>query len=184
MNAGVISSRYGKALLKFVQETGAGEKVYSQACVLVLRMRELSQLADALQKHPEINADRKLEIVAAALGEPLADEMVRFIRLVHVNRRMEFLGRMMDSFISQYRNVKGIKMGRVVTALPAPGLNEKMKRLVYERTGADLVLEENVDPDIIGGFIFEVDDLRMDASVRTQFRRLRRELIENNNRIV
>lgn len=184
MNAGVISSRYGKALLKLVQETGAGEKVYSQACVLVLRMQELVQLSTAVQKHPEITVERKLELLGAALGEPLADEVIRFVRLVHANRRMEFLGRMMESFVSQYRKMKGIKMGRLVTALPAPELKEKFKKLVYERTGAELILEEDVNPDIIGGFILEVDDLRMDASVETKFRRLRRELIENNNRIV
>ena len=38
MNAGIVASRFARALLKFVQETGIGDKVYSQACVLVLRM--------------------------------------------------------------------------------------------------------------------------------------------------
>ena len=71
-----------------------------------------------------------------------------------------------------------------MTALPDPGLKDKLKQVVLEKTGFDLILEESIDPDIIGGFILEVEDLRMDASVEAQFRRLRRELIDNNNRIV
>ena len=38
MNAGIVASRYAKALLKFVLETGNGDKVYAQAGVLALRM--------------------------------------------------------------------------------------------------------------------------------------------------
>ena len=83
MNAGPIAHRYAKALLKLVQETGAGEKVYSQACVLVLRMQEIRQLADALQKRPEIELEKKLQLLTSAMGEPLADELVRFVKLVN-----------------------------------------------------------------------------------------------------
>lgn len=184
MNAGVISSRYATALLKLVQETGAGEKTYSQACTLVQRMQKVDHLAEVLHKHPEINLDRKIQIIDSALEEPSTDELRRFIRLVHTNGRIEFLMRMLQFFVDRYREIKGLKVGRLVTALPVPGLEEKLKHVVHERTGFDLILEESVNPDIIGGFILEVDDLRMDASVEAQFRRIRSELIENNNRIV
>ena len=49
MNAGIISSRYAKAFLKFVQEKGAGANVYSQACSLVRVMNELPQLKSYLE---------------------------------------------------------------------------------------------------------------------------------------
>ena len=45
-------------------------------------------------------------------------------------------------------------------------------------------LEEKVDPDIIGGFIFELDGYRLDASVENHLSRIRRQLVEKNNRIV
>ena len=41
-----------------------------------------------------------------------------------------------------------------------------------------------MDPDIIGGFVFEVDDLRMDASVKGQMEKTREKLLDRNNRIV
>ena len=62
MNTGPVAHRYAKALLKYVMETGAGEKVYSQACILVLRMQEYHQLADVLQKHPEISLRSSLQL--------------------------------------------------------------------------------------------------------------------------
>ena len=104
MNTGPIAHRYAKALLKYSQETGAGEQIYSQACVLVFRMQELRQLADAVQKHPEISLERKIELLASALGEPIDAQLRRFVVLVHDHKRMEYLERMLYSFIEQYRS--------------------------------------------------------------------------------
>ena len=47
-----------------------------------------------------------------------------------------------------------------------------------------MILDEDIDPSVLGGFVLSIEDLRMDASVAGQFRMLRRELIDNNNRIV
>lgn len=184
MNAGPIAHRYAKALLKLVQETGAGEKVYSQACVLALRMQEVRQLAAAIQKHPEISIDRKIDIVCAAVGEPLADELDRFARLVCVNKRIEHFLRIMVSFIDQYRELRGLKVGRLVTAMPAPELKASLEAVMHEKTGVKVLLEESVDESLIGGFVLQVEDLRMDASVQTQLRRLHDGLVDKANRIV
>ena len=184
MNTGPIAHRYAKALLKFVQETGAGEKVYSQACVLVLRMQEFSKLADVIQRHPEVGFDRKRQILEAAVGEPPADELTRFLRLLHDNKRIEHFQRIISSFVDQYREFCGIKVGPLVTARPAPQLKAAFEEMLQNKTGAVVHLEERVDDALIGGFVLKVDDLQMDASVAAQLQTLHRELIDNNNRII
>ena len=184
MNTGSIAHRYAKALLKLVQETGAGEKVYSQACVLVLRMQEVRRLTDVIQKHPEVAIVRKLEILEAAVGEPLANDLVRFVDLVNRNKRIDLFQRIMSSFLDQYRACRGMKVGRLVTASSAPHLKVTLEALLHEKTGANVVLEESVDEALIGGFVLQVDDLQMDASVQTQLRRLHNELVDKANRIV
>ena len=180
MNTGPIAHRYAKALLKF----SAGEHTYSQACVLVLRMQEIRQLADAVQKHPEVSLERKLEILESSLGEPMADALRRFVVLVYEHKRIEHFERMLYSFIEQYRSANGIMVGKLVTAAPVVGLKERLQTALSEKTGVSVLLEEDVDPEILGGFVLNIDDLRVDASVEGQFRLLRRELIDNNNRIV
>ena len=184
MNAGIVASRYAKALLKFVQETGNGDKVYAQAGVLVLRMEDIGQLEDYICNHGEICLEKKIQLLETALGEPLAMELSRFTALVVRQRRTGFFLRMLQAFLVLYRDAAGIKFGTLVTALPADGLKEKMEELFRQRTGADVQLEMKVDPEILGGFIFELDDLRLDASVASRFREIRRQLIEKNNRTV
>ena len=51
-------------------------------------------------------------------------------------------------------------------------------------TGAKVSLVEKVDDSLIGGFVLQVGDLRMDASVAGQFRKIRNALVDNDNRII
>lgn len=184
MNAGIIASRYARALLQYVQDSGGGDKVYSQACVIGLRMMEVRELKDFLEDHGELSVERKLELLQSSLGEEPAPELVAFVNLVASRRRMRFFSRMLYSFIAQYREANNIKVGRIIVASPVDGLKERMEALFHERTGAQIQLLEKVNPEILGGFIFEMDGYRLDASVENQFRRIRRQLIEKNNRIV
>jgi F-type H+-transporting ATPase subunit delta len=77
-----------------------------------------------------------------------------------------------------------VKVGTVVTASEIVGLGDRLEELFHEKTGGQVYLEEKVDPDIIGGFIFELDGVRLDASVEGHLARIRRQLVEKNNRIV
>ncbi len=184
MNAGVVASRYAKALLRFVQETGNGDKVYAQAGILVLRLEELRQLKDYIENHNEISLEKKHQLLETALGEPVSMEMSRFLTLVAAHKRTEFFLRMLYDFIAQYREANNIRVGRFITALPAEGLKERMESVFHDRTGADIQLEMEVNPEILGGFIFELDGWRLDASVENQFREIHRKLIEKNSRLV
>ena len=184
MNSGPIAHRYAKALLKFVQETGAGESVYSQACVLVLRMQEIPALSEVLQKNSELALDRKLQLLDSALGVQMQEELCKFVALVHNHKRMGFFERMLLSFIDQYRQANSIKVGRLITASEVSGLKERLQTILSESTRATVLLEEEINPDILGGFVFEIEGRRLDASVEAQFARIRRQLVQNNNRIV
>lgn len=184
MNTGIISARYARALLKYVLETGNGDKVYSQILVMLLRMNEVRQLREYIEDHAEITPEKKLRLLEAALGEEPAKELTDFLNLVIMRRRCGYFMRMLYSFVSQYRSAVNIKVGRIVTAMPAEGLKRKLEDAFGGKTGAEVILEEKIDPSIIGGFVFELDDWRMDASVRSHLEKIRNSLIETDNRIV
>lgn len=184
MNAGVIASRYARALLMYVQESGSGNGVYSQILVIVSRLKTMDQLRSYVEDHPELSLEKRLSLLSAAAESPLDQSLKRFIRLVDSQGRMDHLTRMLISFISQYRNAQNMKTGRLVTAVPAGGVCERMEKMLCEKTEASVTVENEVDPDIIGGFIFEMDGMRLDASVSNRLRIIRKALIEKDNRIV
>lgn len=158
MNAGVIARRYATTLLKYVAETGRGEQVYAQVKAL---------LADP-DKAPK----------------PLCEDLEKFTSLLVRNGRMPMVRRIFLSFLQQYEAQAGIHVARLKTAVESPALQEKLERILAERIGGQVQFTTEVDPSLIGGFVLEVDDRRMDASVKRQLEDIRRKLIEKNKRIV
>ena len=94
----------------------------------------------------------------------------------------------LKSFEDQYYESRGIVRGRLV--LPsepdasALALEDKLKSLIETRTGKQLLLVTEVDETLIGGFVLEVEDKLLDASVSRQLERIRAQFIERNRRIV
>ena len=184
MNAGLIAQRYAKALLRYVEETGNGELAYSQVTVLVQSFQEVPQFRDALEHNPELSCEDRVALMRTALGSELCDELYRFVQLVNAHSRMEYLSRMLIVFIDKYRESKNIKVGTLVTAVPQEDLKVRLEALVSAGTESSVNLNTKVDDTLIGGFVLQVGDLRMDASVSGQFQRIRNALLENDNRII
>lgn len=152
MNTGTVSLRYAKALLKFVNRTGNGEAVY----------REVR----ALLKDP-------------ASVKP-GKELSAFVALLIRNHRTEYLKFILHSFIRLYDRQTGRREVVLTTAVPAPGFVQKMRERLAGEGQYTLEMEDRVDPDLIGGFVLDLDGSRMDASVRTQLRSLLASLNEQN----
>lgn len=185
MNTGLVSARYALALLKFVTETGNGGKVYSQVLKLSRSLAEVEELRTLIDNPMSVSDAQKFSLLVSALGEEkMADELQRFIHLVMKNHRTKLLRLIFVSFIFQYREAHKIKLSRLITAVPASGLEKELADMVRQRKGETVLFEHRVDPDIIGGFIFEIDGYRLDASTASQLKSVRRQFIEKNRRIV
>ncbi len=70
---------------------------------------------------------------------------------------------------------QGIERAEVTTALP---LGEEEEKAISRRLGEivhrNVVMEGQVDPSIIGGFIARIGDTLIDGSVRQNWRRLKK----------
>lgn len=108
----------------------------------------------------------------------------RFAQLVLHNRRERFLQWIALMYREQYRKAHGISTGKLETAVPVAPIPSAAKELIEAQTRGKLELEASVKPDLIGGFVFEMNCERLDASVATQLRSIKRQFAEKNRRIV
>ena len=154
MNTGVISSRYARALLLLTQESGRGEQVFSQA--------------RALLKDP------------TKVPEPLEPDLARLVMLLRKNGRREYLRYVLNDYLRLWCKSTGAHMAHLVMAAPDPALPDRIATLL----GGKVFIDTEIDPSIEGGFTVILDDVMLDASVRGQIERIKRQLIERNSRIV
>lgn len=158
MNTGAVSKRYAKALLLLTQETGRSAQVCEQA--------------ESLLRDPD------------SFKGKLEPDLEKMIALLAANGRTDHLRYILSSFIGQYRSSVGIISASLVTAVPSPELGERLSSLVTTKTGLKVELTQTVDPGLIGGFVFDTDQYRLDASVRSRIEAIRRQFIEKNTRLV
>jgi F-type H+-transporting ATPase subunit delta len=86
------------------------------------------------------------------------------------------------AFISQYNLLRNIKTVKLTTATPASAsLMETVRRRVMATlpAGTEVEMKEEVNPDIIGGFVLEMDDKLFDASIRRDLNDVKKQFLKN-----
>ena len=159
MNTGAIAKRYAKALLLQTQQSGRGEQVFNQ-------IRSMLASPDA------------------PLPDNLEPDIRKLVELLVKNGRGDYLKLIFHSYLGQYCRAENICRATLTTAVPSEDLAAKMEKLLASKTGSRVLLEPKVDPNIIGGFILDVEDFMLDASVRSKIETIRRQFVEKNTRIV
>ena len=191
MSTGIIASRYASALLKLVNETGGGEVVVRQTQVLQNALATVPDLRRVVDDPKSVPSEKKLALFRAVISqESMAPELEKFLSLLVKNGRIQDCMLIFNSFVSLYYKSRGIIRGRLIFPSASDennthgSLEAKVTELIESRTGKKLLLETLVDESLIGGFVLEVEDQLLDASVSHQLDMIRRQFIERNRRIV
>lgn len=183
MNEGMISKRYAKALLLYAVDQKVEDAMFAEMKKLASTFFHEPRLRMALD-NPTLNTDDKLGLVKAAVGGTPSAEFIRFIELVVKNKREAFLQNIALCYADLYSEAKHINTGKLITATPVDNtVIEKMKGLLQKIKPGTLDFETSVDPDIEGGFILFIDTYRLDASVKTQLKRIKQKFIAENSKI-
>ncbi len=186
MDVGTISMRYAKAMVEFAIEQKKEDVLYERMITVVDSFIAAKDLRAALN-NPLVTIDKKEDIMLAAAGVGRGDDkcLEDIIKLILRNNREDMLQFIASSYLTVYRRAKNIDVATLTTAVP---ISEKMETMLQERSSnyfnATMEIRTKVDPSIEGGFIFDVNDYRLDASIATQLRRVKQQFIEKNRRIV
>lgn len=184
MYIGTISMRYAKALLAFANEAGVGYDVYQEALVFEHSFKEVVGLRSTLE-NPILCQEEKIKLLVTAAGGRITQPLERFFRLVLEKKREKYLSFMMRNYIDLYRKQGNIRIGRLTTAVPMAYKEvERIRRMIVDNKGGSAEFITKVDPEIEGGFIFEIGTYRLDASIANQMQRIKQQFIEKNRRIV
>lgn len=186
MEVGILSMRYAKAVIEYAQEKDLEDTLYQEFLTLSHSFLVQPGLREALD-NPVVTTKEKLSLVCtAADGDGKSTrEFIRFITLVLRNRREGYLQFISLMYLDLYRKLKHIGVGKLITAVPVDRDTEDRIRSAAEQIlHSHMELETVVDPLIEGGFIFDINDFRLDASIATQLKRVKQQFIDKNRRIV
>ncbi len=176
-----LASRYAKSLFDLAVEKGLVEAVYND----MLFLQELctqSREFKGLLRSPVIKADKKKSIIDAVIGGKVNELTASFARLLVQKTRENEMPDIIVAFIKEYKDYKGIKVLKLTTAVPvSENVKQELIQKIKEKTSIkNIELLEKVDEGIIGGFVLQIDDLQIDASISYDLNKLRKQFLNND----
>ena len=180
MDNGKISVRYARALLQTAVEQGCEKEVYDGLARLVHNyMLAISQFNEVLAD-PVVAKEEKLKLLEMAAGEPLHDCLRQFLAFVGEQQRESRMPLIAMKYMEMYRAKHHIMSTQLTTATELPEATiDKIKAFVEQSFNVDAEMDVKIDPALIGGFILDIENTRMDASVAGQLNALKNKLISH-----
>jgi F-type H+-transporting ATPase subunit delta len=176
MNDSKISVRYARALFQTALEKKLLDKV-SQDMILISEICKSPETKEFLAS-PIIPPSKKEDIFHKILGGNVEQITLSLIDLIVKNGRESYIPSISRDFIHDTKKFKGITDSVLTTAAPVDDkVRKQITELISDVFKTNVELKETIDPEIIGGFILQVDDSYIDASIKNKLRKIKKELI-------
>lgn len=177
MLKGAVARRFAEAVMEIAVQQGTVDRWLTDVRLIGEAFGN-RRLAFVLQE-PNIPLQRKEQVVRDLLaGKVQHDALNLALVLVH-DGLIEAAPRLAQEYERLYDNYRGQAKAVVTTAMPLDTEErEHVARDLQRVTGKRIILEERVDPSILGGVVARVGDTLIDGSVRRRLALLREQIIK------
>lgn len=171
-----VASRYAKSLIDLAREQNALEAIRQDMVQVIEVMKESSQLR-AVMANPIIKLDKKQSILDQIFGGKVHQAVASFFNIMVRKGRAGILYSTAKEFIEEYNREKNIVLAKVISAAPlSPEHYQQVQDIIKAETKGEVILDNQVNPDLIGGFIITIGDKQLDTSVLGQLNKLEKYL--------
>ncbi|MBL7758150.1 MAG: ATP synthase F1 subunit delta [Chitinophagaceae bacterium] len=176
-----LAARYAKSLIDLSIEKGQLEQVYQDMQWLQAACKGSRDFLNLLRS-PVIKSDTKRKVLEAATAGKLSELTAGFIRLLVTKGRESNLPEITAAAINFYKQHKNIYTVQLTTATPVDSaVRAAIIEQVKKSAGVQHIeLEEKVNPDIIGGFVLQLGDKLVDASIAYDLRAIAKQFDNND----
>ncbi len=171
------SIRYAKALLQFAVERKELDTVHADIMALQTAVKGSKELA-MMMNSAVVQESKKVEMYKSMFADKISATTLNFMLLIAKNSRSAVIPHILNAFETQYKAYKNIVTVSITTAtkMDVSLKNDLVAYLKKDNPEATIEVIEEINEDLIGGFIFRTDTHQIDASVANRLKTLKREL--------
>jgi F-type H+-transporting ATPase subunit delta len=172
-----VAKRYSKAVFELAVEKTMIDEIESDF-KMISEVIQMNSDITGLLENPLISESYKLKTNNKIFKGSISGVTLNLFRLMAEKKRLAILPEVVKEFQNKLLDYRDIITGELISAVE---LSETHVKQIYNRiekaTGKSVILEKQLDPDIIGGFIVKVGDVIFDNSIRFQLNKLRERLV-------
>ncbi len=175
-----ITRRYAKALFELANEKNQFTKVTQDLNTIqevCLQSKDFTRVLDS----PVIPEKEKKQVISQLFRGRLHPLSFNFLELLLEKNRESFLPGIIKHFKKLADESQGIIRGDLRTAYPfdkeqMSALKKRLDRI----TGKNVILHQNINPELLGGFMVRLNDTVIDTSIKNQLLKMRENLLSND----
>jgi F-type H+-transporting ATPase subunit delta len=173
MSESVVAYRYAKALIDLANEQGVVKEVNEDMSFFEQICKENDNFV-AVMANPIVRHDKKLNILKKIFENNVNKVTFTIFGVLTKKNREKLIYPIAKEFQKLYNLQTGIEVISVTSAVELTSdQKEQFKKIVAEVTKRDIILNENIDESLIGGYVLRVGDTQIDTSVKKKLNELK-----------
>ena len=168
---------YARALFQFALETNMVESIYNSFGDFICVWQDVPILRQFIRCHAIDRNTRK-----ARFKEFFQDRIHRSIlclidKMID-NQHTDLLSGIYHAFSQMADDVNDRRRVRVISAFPLnPSQKKRLSGALEEALKLQIILNNEVDPDVLGGFVCYTDSIKIDMSLKKDFEKLKAQIL-------
>lgn len=166
-----VARPYASAVYKLAHETSS-LAAWGDALALLAAVVSDAEMIKRLD-NPELDKDKKGEMLMHVLGDRLNQQQQNMVRLMAENGRLKALPDVAEQFEVYRAEAEGKIEAQVTSAFELSSEQEKnIIAMLKTKLGREVTLSTSVDQSLIGGVVIKAGDTIIDGSMKSKLESL------------
>lgn len=174
--AELVSKTYAGAFFDIAQEIGKEEEYFEE-------LKELDKIFSlhgdlmTFLKSPVFSKEEKKKLLAEIFSGKVSEYAMNFLKVLVDKGRIGLFAEIASTYKTMLYRKKNMEE---VTAITAVAMTQEMKDALTQKLntslGKDVILQNKVDPSILGGVVLKIGNEQIDGSVKNRLETIKKEL--------
>lgn len=179
-NNELVAKRWAKALMELVQEDEgiSKEDVLDDLKEVAENIEASNELAEVIN-NPSISVDEKQEVMSKLFQNRVMPIVYNFLFALNLKKRLSIIPDIAVEFQKELEELKNMLRVEITSAIELDDNRKNdIRNRIAEKLQKDIIVKWGVDPDIIAGLIFNVNETIVDSSIRHKLESLSKNIIK------
>lgn len=176
----LAAKRWAKALMDLALENEgiSKEDILDDLREVIENINSSAELENVIN-NPAVSVEEKQIVICKLFESKLMPIVYNFLYVLNLRKRLNLLGDIATEFEKEIENFKNIVRVDITSAYDLAGdEREDIKNKIKSKLNKDVKVSWNVDPEIIAGLIFNINDTVVDNSIKHKLDKLSKNIIK------